>query len=130
VIVVDASVWIDYFRDANMPAVSRLHALLGGENVAVGDLIVAEVLQGFNSRNDFLQARRLLGLATLVDLGGWDVAVEAAENYRTLRSMGITVRKTIDTLIATGCILRGHQLLHSDRDFDPFVKHLGLQSVL
>jgi len=130
VIVVDSSVWIDYFRQGASAESNYLHSLIGIQKLGVSDLIVVEVLQGFAAKRDFDQAKRLLSLVDVVDLGGWAVAVQAAENYRTLRSLGVTVRKTIDTIIATACIMHGYELLHSDRDFDPFVKHLGLRSAL
>lgn len=127
-ILVDSSVWIDYFRGTATPQADKLDALLGTEPIATGDLILAEVLQGFVSDRDFNQARKLLTSLTLVELGGKDVAVQAAKNFRTLRTLGVTVRKTIDTIIATRCIESRLPLLYSDRDFDPFVEHLGLRS--
>ncbi len=129
-IVVDSSVWIDYFRDADKPQVESLDRLLGVEGVVVGDLILAEVLQGIDSEREFRTVLQLMQRQVIIDIGGYDVAIEAARNYRRLRGMGITVRKTIDTLIATRCIIDGHELLYSDRDFDPFVEHLGLGVVL
>jgi predicted nucleic acid-binding protein len=128
VILVDSSVWIDYFRGTATPQAERLDALLGTEPIATGDLILAEVLQGFVSDREFNQARKLLTSLTIVELGGKDVAVQAAKNFRTLRAHGVTVRKTIDTIIATRCIESRLRLLYSDRDFDPFVEHLGLRS--
>ena len=129
-ILVDSSVWIDYFRGAVTPQTDRLDSLLGTELVATGDLILTEVLQGFVSDKDFNQARRLLTALIVVDLAGQRIAVQAAKNFRTLRVAGVTVRKTIDTVIATYCIENRLPLLYSDRDFDPFVEHLGLRSVL
>ena len=108
----------------------RLDALLGNEPVATGDLVLAEVLQGFDSVQDFNQGKRLLTSLPIIDLVGGDIAIQAAKNFRALRSRGITIRKTIDTLIATSCIVRGLTLLYSDRDFDPFVEHLGLRTAL
>jgi len=128
VILVDSSVWIDYFRGLATPRTDRLDLLLGREQLAVGDLILAEVLQGFTSDRDFDQGLRLLGSLTLIEIGGRDIAVQTARNFRALRARGITVRKTIDTLIATRCIMDGIPLLYSDRDFDPFVTHLGLET--
>jgi predicted nucleic acid-binding protein len=107
-----------------------LDELLGSEPVAVGDLILAEVLQGFSSDRDFNKARKLLTSLDMVEIGGVDIAIEAARNFRSLRELGITVRKTIDTLIATRCIEDDLELLFSDRDFDPFVEHLGMRSVM
>ncbi len=128
-ILVDSSVWIDYFRGAETLQCERLDALLGDEPLAIGDLILTEVLQGFTSDKDFNQARKLLTSLVVIDLGGREIALQAARNFRTLRAFGVTVRKTIDTLIATRCIESGLTLLHADRDFEPFVIHLGLRSV-
>ena len=129
-ILVDSSVWIDYFRGAATPPTERLDALLGAELLATGDLMLAEVLQGFDSERHFDSALRLLTSLSVIDIAGRDIAVQAARNYRTLRTLGVTVRKTIDTLIATRCIENGYTLLYSDRDFEPFVEHLGLLSAL
>jgi hypothetical protein len=130
VILVDSSVWIDYFRGAATVEADRLDALLGSEPVATGDLILAEVLQGFGSERDFERARRLLASVVLVEIGGERIAVQAARNFRALRALGVSARKTIDTLIATRCIESRLALLYSDRDFDPFVEHLGLRSAM
>ena len=129
-ILVDSSVWIDYFRGADTPQAARLDTLLGDEMVAIGDLILTEVLQVYGSDRDFATARRLLSALSIIDLGGRDLAVLAAQNYRRLRTLGVTPRKTIDTIIASRCIERKIPLLYSDRDFDPFVKHLGLVSAM
>jgi predicted nucleic acid-binding protein len=129
-IVVDSSVWIDYFRGLSTPQTDKLDALLGAEPLAIGDLILVEVLQGFSSDQDFNQARRLLATLEPIDIGGHDIATLAANSHRALRALGITPRKTIDTVIATRCIVSGHALLHNDREFEPFVMHLGLRSVL
>jgi hypothetical protein len=130
VILVDSSVWIDYFRGIQSSQTDRLHALLGNEPIATGDLVLTEVLQGFRSAQDFNQGKKLLTSLPIVELVGADIAIQAAHNFRTLRLLGITVRKTIDTLIATSCIEKGLALLYSDKDFDPFVEHLGLQSAM
>lgn len=129
-ILVDSSVWIDFFRGTATAQVERLDHLLGNQLLAVGDLILAEVLQGFTSERDFNQARRLLLALDVVDIGGVEIGIAAARNFRLLRSRGIRVRKTIDTLIATRCIESNIRLLYSDRDFDPFVEHLGLRSAM
>lgn len=126
-ILVDSSVWIDFFRGADTPQVDRLDQLLVIEPILVGDLILAEVLQGFRSKREFEQARRTLANFEQINLGGSDVALKAAKHARQLRALGITVRKTIDTIIATKCIDAGFVLLHADRDFVPFAKHLGLK---
>ncbi len=128
-ILVDSSVWIDYFNGTRTPQADLLDTLLGREPLAIGDLILTEVLQGFARERDFQQARKLLTSLTLIELCGRDIAIQAARNFRSLRSLGVTVRKTIDCVIATCCIESRHQLLHDDRDFDPFVKHLGLRTV-
>ena len=128
-ILVDSSVWIDYFRGTDTPQTERLDALLGTEPLAIGDLILVEVLQGFVPERDFNRARKLLGALVQVELCGQRLAIEAAKNHRALRALGVTVRKTIDTVIATRCIADGYTLLHSDRYFAPFVAHLGLRSV-
>lgn len=126
-ILVDSSVWIDYFRGSNSSAADRLDQLLQTEPVAIGDLILAEVLQGFSSEREFTEARKLLTALEVVTLGGEALAIEAARNHRRLRALGFTVRKTIDTLIATWCIENDGVLLHNDRDFDAFEMHLGLR---
>lgn len=129
-ILVDSSVWIDYFRGTPTAQTDFLDTVLGREPILIGDLILAEVLQGFASDHDFEQARTLLGTLEVLNLGGPVTAIQAARNFRTLRALGITVRKTIGTLIATSCIEHDHALLFSDRDFEPFVRHLGLRSAL
>jgi predicted nucleic acid-binding protein len=129
-ILVDSSVWIDYFNGTVTRETEKLDRLLGAEPVAVGDLILAEVLQGFRSESDFNEARRLLASLVVVQLGGEGIAVQAARNFRSLRAQGVTIRKTIDTIIATCCIENRYALLYSDRDFDPFVQYLGLRSAL
>lgn len=129
-ILVDSSVWIDYFRGTATPQADKLDALLGSEPLATGDLVLTEVLQGFGDDRDFNRARKLLTSLMVVDLAGRDIAIQAARNFRTLRARGITVRKTIDAVIATRCIASGFTLLYSDRDFDPFVRHLGLRSAM
>ena len=129
-ILVDSSVWIDYFRGVATTQTDKLDALLGTEPLATGDVVLTEVLQGFTSERNFDRALRLLTSLSVIDVAGRDVAVQAARNFRALRARGVTVRKTIDTLIATRCIESGHALLYSDRDFDPFVDHLGLVSAL
>ncbi|MDE2372445.1 MAG: PIN domain nuclease [Burkholderiales bacterium] len=128
-ILVDSSVWIDFFRGEKTPQTNKLDSLLGNEPLAMGDLILADVLQGFGTDREFNDAKRLLSALELVVLGGGDLAVEAAKNFRRLRAKGVTVRKTIDTIIATRCIASQLELLHSDRDFDAFEAHLGLRVV-
>ncbi len=144
-IVVDSSVWINYFNGRSTPSTKKLDEILDGQRstmgqlavgaakparIAVGDLILTEVLQGFADNKEFSEARIKLTRFQMVELGGRENAIRAARNFRLLRRKGITVRKTIDTLIATKCIESGHELLYDDRDFDPFVQHLGLRAAL
>lgn len=129
-ILADSSVWIDYFRGSVTPQTETLDAALAREPVVIGDLILIEVLQGFKPEWQFYNARRLLTSLIVVDIVGRDIAIKGARNFRTLRSRGVTVRKTIDTLIATYCIEHKLSLLYSDKDFDPFVAHLGLRSAI
>jgi predicted nucleic acid-binding protein len=128
-ILVDSSVWIDYFKGVVTPQTERLDKLLGHEPLAVGDLMLTEVLQGFAKERDFNEAKKLLTSLIVVELGGQEIAIQAARNFRALRNLGVTVRKTIDTIIATRCIASGYDLLHNDRDFEPFVIHLGLRTI-
>jgi predicted nucleic acid-binding protein len=127
VILVDSSVWIDYFRSADTPQVAILDSLFGRSPLAVGDLIAAEVLQGVRDEREFKLVKKTFEAFDHVDLVGYALAVKASENYRTLRALGITIRKTIDTLIATRCIEDGLTLLHADKDFLPFAEHLALK---
>ncbi|HEX3682366.1 MAG TPA: PIN domain nuclease [Bryobacteraceae bacterium] len=129
-ILVDSSVWIDYFRGTATAHAETLDRLLGYEPLSIGDLILTEVLQGFDNDRDFDTARRMLTSLMVVELGGKEIAIQAAKNFRMLRKFGVTVRKTIDVVIATRCIESGYDLLHNDRDFDPFVKYLGLAVVM
>jgi predicted nucleic acid-binding protein len=127
VILVDSSVWIDYYNGNTTAQTEKLDELLGRRHLAIGDLILTEVLQGFRSDKEFEEAYNQLTSFTVVELGGEQIALQAARNFRRLRKLGLTVRNTVNTVIATRCIEDGHTLLHSDRDFDPFVKHLGLR---
>ena len=128
-ILVDSSVWIDHFRDAAIEPVLRLRALIERELLLVGDLVLCEVLQGVRSDAEARlveEALREFELVTLVDP---ELAIIAAANYRFLRGRGVTVRTTVDLVIGTFCIERGHVLLHNDRDFEPMERFLGLQTV-
>jgi predicted nucleic acid-binding protein len=127
VIVVDSSVWIDFFNGVSTPEVERLDGLLGVTPLAIGDLILVEVMQGFRNERDVATARQLFRSLALLPMLGGSNAWKAAENYRQLRRRGITVRKTIDGIIATACIEANLPLLFSDRDFQPYVEHLGLE---
>jgi len=129
VILVDSSVWIDFLRGKPTPQAEWLDRHLDVEVLAVGDLILAEVLQGVRDDRRFDEARRLLGQLEQIVVGGTALAVEAARNYRRLRAAGVTVRGTVDVLIATRCLADGLRLLHGDRDFDAFERHLGLRVV-
>ena len=128
-ILVDSSVWIDFFRNQQTLQAEWLDRNLGAEGILVGELILAEVLRGFKDDRGFEEARRLLARLEQVNLGGEALAIEAARNFRKLRSKGVTVRGTIDVIIATRCLWDGAHLLHSDRDFDAFEAHLGLMVV-
>jgi predicted nucleic acid-binding protein len=125
-IVVDSSVWIDYFTGADTLQAEKLDNTLGIKPVAIGDLILTEVLQGFRHDRDYKAARRVFEDVTIFDMLGTRMAIKSAENFRALRKKGITVRKTVDVIIATFCIEKKLPLLFSDKDFKPFVKHLGL----
>jgi len=127
-IVIDSTVWIDLFNGIESPEVLSLHRLFGAGEILVGDLIICKVLQGFRSERE---ARRTQGLFAKFDqaaMVGVDLATKAARN-RHLRGLGITVRRTIDVLIASFCPEHGHLLLHGDRAFEPFVRHFGLIAV-
>jgi predicted nucleic acid-binding protein len=126
-ILVDSTVWIDYFNGVQTPHTDLVDGLLGQEPLLTGDLILAEVLQGFRRDGDYRTARSLLARLECAPMVGRDVALRSAEGYRNLRKRGVTVRRTIDMLIGTFCILHDHCLVHSDRDFDPIEEHLGLR---
>lgn len=128
-ILADASVWIDHLRDADTPEVAALRKLTANGLLAVGDLTIHEVLRGIRDDLRFARVRRDLLALPVFWMVSPDVAIRAAQHYRRLQGMGITVRSAIDCIIATYCIEGGHSLLHSDRDFDPFEEHLGLRVV-
>ncbi|MEE7626516.1 PIN domain nuclease [Methylobacter sp. Wu8] len=128
-ILVDSSVWIDYFNGTETLATKKLDNLLGVQPVCIGDLILAEVLQGFRSDSDYQTAKTLLCSLPVHAMLGVTLSLKSAENFRNLRKQGITTRKTIDTMIATYCIENELPLLHSDKDFQPFQQFLGLQVV-
>lgn len=127
-ILVDSSVWIGYFNGNVTPETERLDFLLGRELVGLGDLILTEVLQGFRLDKDYKTAKSLLTSLTIFDLLGKDMGMKSADNYRMLRKQGITIRKTTDVIIATFCVEHDLPLLHSDKDFLPFVTHLNLRT--
>ena len=130
-ILVDSSVWIDFLDLRNTPQTATLwRAKRAREPIGIADIVLTEVLQGTRSDADFTTARRLFATYLPVTVLDFQAAVRAAHHYRVLRLKGITIRKTIDTLIATRCILDDIPLLFADRDFYPFVEHLGLRSAL
>ena len=125
-IVVDSSVWIDFLNGRKAPHVARLQAILGNEEIIVGDLMLCEVLQGLANERAARQVEGLLRRFEIVPMAGETIAVAAARNFRSLRKKGVTIRKTIDLLIGTWCIEHGRPLLHNDSDFRPMARHLGL----
>lgn len=128
-ILVDSSVWIDHLNDAATDPVYRLRSLVPVQPLLVGDLILCEVLQGLRSDAEARRVERALRRFATVSLLDVDLAVKTAANYRALRAKGITIRKTVDVIIGTFCIERGHLLLHDDRDFEPMVSFLGLRVI-
>lgn len=127
--LVDSTVWIDYFNGKKTRSTNLLDASLGKSPVLIGDLILTEVLQGFYNDKEYRIAKGLLLGLPFMAMGGQELALKSALNYRILRKKGITVRKTIDVIIGTFCIQYQIPLLHSDKDFDPMVKFLGLITV-
>ena len=128
-VVVDTPVWIDVFAGRETPPVVRLRRIARRESVAVGDLMLCEVLQGTRTESESKRVRERLLRLHQFEMVGLRNALAAADNYRARRRMGVTVRSTIDCLIATFCIENSLPLLHNDRDFDPFEEYLGLQVV-
>ena len=128
-IIVDSSVWIDYFNGRATLQTDKLDELLGEELLGIGDIILAEVLQGFREDKDYRIAKQVLTSLTVFNMLNIDLAIQSANNFRTLRKRGITITKTNDVIIATFCIENNHSLMFSDRDFIPFVNFLGLNSV-
>lgn len=130
-ILVDSSAWIGLFRGDSNPQTKLMLSILqgGDEELAIADIILLEVLQGFRSEKQAQTALQSIEGLPCFTLGGKPLAVLAASNYRRLRQKGITVRSTIDCLIATFCVENEFPLLHNDRDFDPFERHLGLRMV-
>lgn len=128
-IIVDSSIWIDYFNGKITPQTDWLDSSLGNTPIIVGDIILTEVLQGFQNDKDFRVARNLLLEMPFMAMGGRVLALQSALNYRSLRKKGVTVRKTIDVMIGTFCIHYQLPLLHDDRDFDPMVRFLGLKVI-
>ena len=126
-IVADTSAWIDYLKGLDLPHTNILDYELEHHRIITGDLIIAEFLQGFRHENDYVAAKKIMESLEYHDFVGWEIAIQASQNYRTLRKMGITIRKTIDVIIATFCIENDFQLIHNDRDFDSMEKGLGLK---
>ncbi len=128
-ILVDSSVWINYFNGQITWQTEILDQMLQQIPVLTGDLILTEVLQGFRNDSEFDKARETLSLLSCKQMGGYDLAIKSAENYRKLRKKGVTVRKTIDIIIGTFCIYENIPLLYNDKDFDPMVKYLSLKTI-
>ena len=128
-ILVDSSVWIDYFNGQVTPETNKLDILLGVKPLGIGDLILTEVLRGFRSDLDYQTAKKLMLTLSIFEMLGTDMAIQSADNFRILRKRGITVRKTADVIIASYCIEHNYSLLFADKDFLPFVAHLGLKAV-
>jgi predicted nucleic acid-binding protein len=126
VVIIDTTVWIDYLRGVRNPEVQWLSAAIERQRLGLIDIILCEVLQGISDGPTFDEVRGELLQFEVFESGGAEFAVSAARNFQTLRQRGHTVRKTVDCLIATFCIMEGHSLLHRDRDFDPFERFLGL----
>lgn len=124
--LIDTSVWIDYFNGNDTDETNQLDTLLYDGEAVMGDLIFLEILQGFRSDQQYETVRRKLAKLERYELFGDAMVLPCAQNYRTLRKLGITIRKTPDVIIATYCIENSVPLLFSDRDFRPFVQHLGL----
>ncbi len=127
-ILVDSSVWIDFFNGTENAETDKLNEILGLEEVVIGDLMLAEVLQGFRSDRDYKLAKDVLTSLTVHDLVGKEMAIKSANNFRKLRKKGVTIRKTADVIIATYCIENKMPLLFTDKDFTPFVENLRLRS--
>lgn len=128
-VLVDSSVWINYFNGKNTWQTEVLDQMISQIPLFTGDLILTEVLQGFRNENEYQKAKEVMSILALQQLGGYEIAIKSAENYRKLRKRGITVRKTIDVIIGTFCINEKIPLLHDDKDFEPMVKYLGLKSI-
>ena len=126
-IVADTSAWIDYFKGVSAPHTDILDLELSRNRIVTGDLIIAEFLQGFREERDYQEAKRIMDSLEYRDMVGKDIALAASQNYRLLRKSGITIRKTIDVIIATFCIENDFELIHNDRDFDGIEQQLGLR---
>jgi predicted nucleic acid-binding protein len=129
VILVDSSVWISYLNAKVTQETEFLESILGIIPILIPDLVYSEILQGYKDDSVFRETKNFLDEFPFAILGSKELALKSAENYRFLRKQGITIRKTIDCYLATYCISQNISLLHSDRDFEPFVEHLGLRSI-
>jgi hypothetical protein len=127
-ILVDSSVWIDFFNGRDTTETTLLGAFLSTDTICIGDIVLAEVLQGFRSDKDYRIARELLLELPIYQIMTPKLAIVGADNYRKLRKEGITIRKSVDNWIATFCIENKLPLLFSDKDFNPFVEHLSLRT--
>ena len=128
-VLVDSSVWINYFNGNTTWQTEILDQMLLQIPLFTGDLILTEVLQGFRKDNEYNKAKEIMSILSCKQMGGYELAIKSAENYRKLRKKGITVRKTIDVIIGTFCINENIPLLHDDKDFEPMVEHLSLKSI-
>jgi predicted nucleic acid-binding protein len=129
VIIVDTTVWVDYLRGTHNPETEWLEIEADRKRLGLTDLILCEVLQGVRNEQEFGKVRTELQKFAIFETGGEELAIAAATNFRIIRQKGKTVRKTIDCLIATFCVMNGHALLHRDRDFDSFEEILGLNVI-
>lgn len=129
-ILVDSSVWIDYFSGKDSWETDFLDGMLGVSAIAIGDLILTEVLQGIRHDKDYKTAKRLLEELTIFELHGTHIALKSADNLRKLRTKGVTIRQTTNVVIASFCIEHNLPLLFSNKEFQPFVQHLGLCDAL
>ena len=129
-IFVDSSVWVDYFNGIETQETAKLDSILGSTPICIGDIVLTEVLQGFRNDKDFDTAEALLSTLNIINVLDTHIALKSAANFRALRKKGVTVRKTIDVIIATYCIENDMPLLYSDKDFVPFKKHLNLRNAL
>lgn len=127
--IVDSSVWIDFFNGRTTPQTDLLARVIGRQEIGLGDINMFEVLQGFRAQSDFDRAKAALLRFSVFPIGGVDTAIKAAGYYRSLCRQGITVRKTVDCLLATFVIENSHSLLHNDRDFDHFAERFGMSVI-
>lgn len=128
-ILIDSSVWIDYFNGVYNQKTDFLYSNLGKEEFIIGDLIYTEVLQGFSDESSYRKAKELLDVFPFKNIGGKEIVLSSANNYRILRKKGVTIRKTVDVFIATFCIENNISLLQNDKDFEPFITLFNLKSI-